>query len=67
MYCVQKYKYREKMYLDYKYICSFKSVHILDSINKCHYNVFMLQLLCVSNYWQWIWMRNWIALSVTFH
>ncbi len=34
------------MYLDYKYICNFKSVHILDSINKCHYNVFMLQLLC---------------------
>ncbi len=43
MYCVQKYKYRKKMYLDYKYICNFKSVHILDSINKCHYNVFMLQ------------------------
>ncbi len=38
------------MYLDYKYICNFKSVHILDSINKCHYNVFMLQLLCVSIY-----------------
>ncbi len=39
MYYVQKQKYREKNYLDYKYICNFKSVHILDSINKCHYNV----------------------------
>ncbi len=39
----------------------------MDSLNKCHYNVFMLQILCVSNYWQWIWMRNWISLSVTFH
>ncbi len=27
----------------------FTSVHILDSMYKCHYNVFMLQLLCVSN------------------
>ncbi len=25
--------------INYKYICNFKSVHILDSINKCHYNV----------------------------
>ncbi len=38
----------KNMYLNYTYICNFKSVHILDSINKCHYNVFMLQLLCVS-------------------
>ncbi len=45
----------------------FTSVHILDSLHKCHYNVFMLQLLCVSNYWQWIWVRNVIALSLTFH
>ncbi len=36
------------MHLDYKYVCNFKSVHILDSINKCHYNVFMLQLLCAA-------------------
>ncbi len=33
------------MYLDYKYICNFKSVHMLDSMYKCHYNVFMLQSL----------------------
>ncbi len=26
------------MYLDYKF--NFKSVHILDSINKCHYSVY---------------------------
>ncbi len=37
--------------INYKNICNFKNVHILDSMYKCHYNVFMLQL-CVSNYWQ---------------
>ncbi len=29
----------------------FKSVHILDSMYKCHYYVFMLQLLCVLHQW----------------
>ncbi len=42
MYCVQKY--RNKLYLDYKYICNFKSVHILDSINVT------IMCLCFSYY-----------------